>query len=924
MNGAAGNAYHRIRSWGRRNFLRLTGTAGLGALLGQATRAATAESFEDSPALPPGRAFVIAIDKTDKFPKRPLEQPIKDASEFISFLVKKGLVDPAFVVFLTNPPLKVPPEKKVQLDCATKSNILSVYSHKVAKWPDPGERLYFYYSGHGLRYTPSAATTPDTYAAAKDAMIPSNFDDATDAISVLWLLDLFKDTNYKEQFYFFDTCRKEIYKPGTSLAAGGYLTDGDVKGINPYQYIMYSSSPGQETVDQVGAFSTQLLNALKEGRGTSKVVDTDSKSYKIFWNRLADYLIDYFDKSPFTLERRLADSKRVIMKPEKKVWPAENLATRSYPFLVKLGPGDVPPVKLTLKIDGPDLDLKGVEVVISTQDVNDTPITIPRGKAKAQMTIDLPPREYNVQARAEGYHDKPYVHNLNLIKVETGLEVLEIHLQKGPMPTTTLTAVRYLAYSLGNDSAPVAPSTTDDGSWIEAATLNPALDLKLNRDALEQLVGADSRYRGGSIVATDPHATLEVCHTDGSPLKTWDGKPLSGIGRLDFTERDLAPGSYVANWIMPNQNPVQVVFDHSGMELTNVIFAENTTRAFQPPAPTAPSKSLPVAIEPQLPPVVRRQVKNVVVNTGTPADWLALPRTERGRSDFRFLFIASRYPSAKTAGEVTLPELRIKSLYEPGVHQLKADTRAKSQVSLYTHSGDPGPYVLSFRGLGDSIEFALTLVEGHTCDLVFQQGPDGRVRIAQFATKRHAQEWPAADLEKLQERSDRDRLQRVQDALQTSNGRLNLQLALAELEHIASTDFAAVAILLTSYLRSVESDNEKLAEAASNLAMKYPAVPDGHVAMARCLDAGSRPRRDDAAEQYRRALNLGLPMLQHFLEALWVGARRHDIKHERFLLLEEAARWRIPGLLWSAWSPPDKNHIGVSSMEPPAGRGAIS
>jgi hypothetical protein len=203
----------------------------------------------------------------------------------------------------------------------------------------------------------------------------------------------------------------------------------------------------------------------------------------------------------------------------------------------------------------------------------------------------------------------------------------------------------------------------------------------------------------------------------------------------------------------------------------------------------------------------------------------------------------------------------------------------------------PGSYVLQMNGFGERINFALTLVEGYRCELTFLPGRgDGGVLVTQLACSADGS---------ARETAFRRSFSDLQLALQ--DGRTPANIILARLSDWKYSD--PVALAVETHLRSHQNDQAAFRKAAERLAAEHSRLPDGHVALARTHEMSAQSDHESASASYARALELGLPILTPFLEMLWVGVRRYEIKHDRVGLLERVFRSRVTGMLWSAWNP---------------------
>jgi hypothetical protein len=87
---------------------------------------------------------------------------------------------------------------------------------------------------------------------------------------------------------------------------------------------------------------------------------------------------------------------------------------------------------------------------------------------------------------------------------------------------------------------------------------------------------------------------------------------------------------------------------------------------------------------------------------------------------------------------------------------------------------------------------------------------------------------------------------------------------------------------------------------ARDLAGMFPLWSDAHVIVGEsALAYGDEAR---AREAYRMALDCGVPGLASALVRLGDAVRRFGIDHTRVADIESAARARVPGLLWTAYT----------------------
>jgi tetratricopeptide (TPR) repeat protein len=153
-----------------------------------------------------------------------------------------------------------------------------------------GERLFFYYAGHGLTTRINFSNEP--------AVIPSDFtsDHPDKALMLRSLVEYLETTHIPEQFFFIDGCRN-FPRVGGELQIRGMprpqKLDPDLPA--PQQFIFYATSPGakaaeiQQAANERGAFTDALVRGLQGDRKARQWDDTSEK-YLVTVNSLFDFI----------------------------------------------------------------------------------------------------------------------------------------------------------------------------------------------------------------------------------------------------------------------------------------------------------------------------------------------------------------------------------------------------------------------------------------------------------------------------------------------------------------------------------------------------------------------------------------------------------------------------------------------------------
>jgi hypothetical protein len=176
---------------------------------------------------------------------------------------------------------------------ATKANIIGTIYDLVQLSEGKGERLYFYYAGHGL--TTRVSNRDESGLLATD--FTSVVTDNSIALRSLW--EYFETQQYEDQFFFVDACRNvPPWGEGAEFELGRWtLPRSRDPGLPPVQqFILYATSPKLKATEvrdvpgeEHGAFTAALLNGLG-GAGRAKAWSWERRCYEVRWERLADYV----------------------------------------------------------------------------------------------------------------------------------------------------------------------------------------------------------------------------------------------------------------------------------------------------------------------------------------------------------------------------------------------------------------------------------------------------------------------------------------------------------------------------------------------------------------------------------------------------------------------------------------------------------
>jgi hypothetical protein len=237
-------------------------------------------------------AVVVGIDRYWSEAAH-LKGAVHDALE-----MRKWLLDPAGGnVPQDNLQLVLAPtgelEEKLDYRDASKANVIVAINDLVQLSGGKGERLYFYYAGHGLT---SRVSNRDESALLATDFTPLLTDNSI-ALRSLW--EYFETLQFDDQFFFVDACRNvPPWGEGAEFTLGSWtLPRSRDPGLPPVQqFIFYATSPKLKAAEvqdpsgeEYGAFTKALLEGLR-GEGAAKAWSWERRCYEVRWERLADYV----------------------------------------------------------------------------------------------------------------------------------------------------------------------------------------------------------------------------------------------------------------------------------------------------------------------------------------------------------------------------------------------------------------------------------------------------------------------------------------------------------------------------------------------------------------------------------------------------------------------------------------------------------
>jgi hypothetical protein len=337
-------------------------------------------------------AIVIGIDEYDRDDLR-LDAAVSDAQRFRDWVTRKdgGNVQETQLKLLLGPAAGADsPDARPR---PTKDNIVTAINDVVTAAGDEAERLYFYFSGHGI--------TARVSNRDEGALVTPGFDEVhTDhSLAIRSLTEHFETTPFKDQFFFIDACRNIPWKDREFEIGRWPIPRERDPGKPPVQqFILFATSPGLTAAEGAwsGAFTDVLMDAF-DGKDRAKAWSWERNCYEVRWERLATYV------------NKIMSERRQRTQPPAEVSPVEvpyqipqdagsrGVAGRDRDALMVSFPqGHFPSLKLKVKFA---LEPPYERANMSVLDAIGQPVVSALGVAPgASQEFDLPPRTYAVQA----------------------------------------------------------------------------------------------------------------------------------------------------------------------------------------------------------------------------------------------------------------------------------------------------------------------------------------------------------------------------------------------------------------------------------------------------------------------------------------------------------------------------------------------
>ncbi len=800
-------------------------------------------------------AVVIGVDRywTER---ACLKGAVRDALSMREWLLDPagGNVPAENMALILSPLEGKEPPGGVEYVEATNSKLITAINDLLVRSAGKGERLFFYYAGHGLT---ARVSNRDENALVADDFSPVTTNNSL-ALRTLW--ELLETTQFQDQFLFVDACRNIPWEDVEFEVGRWPLPRRRDPGLPPtQQFILYATSPGlkarelREAGNERGAFTAVLLDGLK-GAGTAKAWSSDTQNYQVRWERLVKHVRSVLTDQRLSVRGNLA--KEVFQIPQDA--GARGVADRDdNPVLAEFADGAFPPETLKVKL-APSAVVPVAEVTV----LDEAAVPI---DSKTQLTglpveFSLPPKTYSLHATAPEYDRAVARPPVDLYgEREVPLQLAKAGAAAAPTNGGGAPVLRAAPAANGTGelhvhcSDPMAPLEIADEPGRLIAVANGELSRELpagfyrvrlrtpGADVVEELVeltpGGSPTVELEPPAAPESRVVREVLETIGG-----DVRPDNTVEVSEVAGPIASPH---LSTILTLAGGVAVHDPGYGRRLHGL-----GLKAFKQeiPADAESAIYLLVGIDDDDPKVAQRLLRGLKLRA-----WgldTAVPRTAE-------------------------PPLRVRKV--PGI------------VEFATPTG-VGPHWLSIEPMkGPPVVFALGQLPGRfTMVTIVFEAEQARAFL-------YSPSLQAADSTHPRMLRRLELMQRVllSGSLDGANE--------AALELLRAKQVDPLAGCLGAYLFLRQGRGKDLEKAVRNLMRLYPELSDTHV-LAGELAAAQR-KHAAAKKAFTTAIEVGVPLFGEGLTRLLEGMRKYKLEHPREDIVKQVFEHHLSGSMWSVWRP---------------------
>jgi hypothetical protein len=797
-------------------------------------------------------AIVIGVDRywTER---ACLKGAVRDALRTREWLLDPaGGNVPAENMALILSPLDGKEPEGVEFVEATRGQTVTAIEDLLKRSGEQGERLYFFYAGHGL--TARVSNRDENALVAQD--FSETLTDNSLALRSLW--ERFETTQFQDQFLFVDACRNIPWENVEFEVGRWPLPRRRDPGLPPtQQFILYATSPGlkarelREAGNERGAFTEVLLQGLK-GAGTAKAWSAETQNYQVRWERLVKHVRAELERQRLSVRGNLA--REVFQIPQDG--GARGVAGREdNPVLTEFPSGSFPAE--TLKVE---LTPSAVAPVAEVTVLDEAAVPV---ESKTQLTglpveFSLPPKTYSLHAIAPEYDRAVARPPVDLYEPrEIPLELAKAAAARAA-PTNGDAVLRGVG---GNGTGELHVHCSDPLAPVEIADEPGQVLAVANGDVTRELAAGFYRARlrmpGAPVVeelvelTPGAHPTVEL-----EP----PAAPESSVVRdvLDTIGGDVRPD----NTVEVSEVAGPIASPHLSTLLTLAggvaVHDPGYGRRLHGLGLKAFKQAIP-----------RNAQSGLYVLFGVDADDPKLAKQLLGGLQLRTWAAEERVP-----GEPQRP-LRVGKI--PGIAEFAAPTGVGAHwLAIEPVEGPPSVFALA------QLPGRFTMVT-----IVFESG---QARAFQYSPSlRPDDSTHPRTLRRL------ELMQRVllSGSLEGANE--------TALELLRAKQVDPLAGCLGAYIFLRQGRAKDLERAVGNLLRLYPELSDTHVLAGEF--AAARRKHADAKKAFAKAIEVGVPLFGEGLTRLLEGMRKYELHHPRAKIVAKVFERHLSGSMWSVWRP---------------------
>ena len=752
-----------------------------------------------------------------------------------------------------------------QLPVGTKANIIVAINNLIQLSGGKGDRLYFFYAGHGL--TARVSNRDESALLATD--FTSVNTDHSIALRSLW--EYFETTQFADQFFFVDACRNvPPWGEGSEFEIGRWtLPRSRDPGVPPVQqFILYAASPKLKATEvrsvpgeEHGAFTAALLDGLR-GTGTAKAWSWQRNAYEVRWERLAGYVKARVEGE----KHKVGESAEGALLQIPQDTGSRGVAGRERDaVLTSFAPGAFPKERLEVLLD-PD-DAYGEADVRVLDGLGDV-VAGQVGATGGSVVFYVPPGTYALRAAAPTY---------GAGRVTAPVELYE---PLAEPPTIALQPPDAPAAGGGDPTTTEAPEPAEAAPPVEAAAAPPAAPRSADADGPGRI----------PLVAPDPLSMVEVKDETGRVVHVDRAHPK--------LELELPPGFYEVRHVGPERASAQAKValepneTERRVELVGAELGPVTNKLLKTMrGKTGPGNTL---VLPDCEPVAWAQSSTLVamalgkaLNGTKGAAALGLKTVPASKGEEGRTGIALYVVSDVDAIDLADFEVRVWSAREPVPKKPAPLRKVGPQLAELVVAHGAGAAWLSIkrRDQGRPMVFALTVLRDRQATVVVQITAGIRLFRYQPATAG----GEAAGPETLRRVEYLERL--------LLSGRLDGARELAV--DLADTDDPFVGCLC-GYVLLRLGLWEKLNTVVERVIETTPQLSDAFVLRG---EYAAATNGTGAKQAFAEAVGAGIPVFAEGLTRLLEGLRTHELHHPRNALVRYVFANHMRGSMWSVFTP---------------------